>query len=257
MRRRSRGPVVSPQRLRHTHVTSHALRCVMLCTWEGACCEHHTSHVAFSRTITRTCVAQVVCLSCVHHVSSSFVCSDSLRLLHFPLSADHLLSYHPVLPPAHQLHLPRCGGQIPCALQLMRTLAPLPSTTLSQVMSPTTTTSRRLLNPTSRNPRSSKGSPSDFDYDDVTICKALSGACRRRADHSQEEGLSSFLSSSVSHDRTARPVVKPFDSQISSVRETPTHCSESEQIRILLDCVKQRFENTNSRPIMTEEVFKR
>ena len=58
----------------------------------------------------------------------------------------------PVLPPAHQLHLPGCGGQIPCALSLMRTLAPLPSTTLSQVMSPTTT-SWRLLNPTSRNPR--------------------------------------------------------------------------------------------------------
>ena len=88
----------------------------------------------------------------------SCVCSDSLRLLHFPPHADHLLSYHPVLPPAHQLHLPRCGGQIPCALQLLRTLAPLPSTTLSQVMSPTTTTFRRLLNHTSRNPRSRMGS---------------------------------------------------------------------------------------------------
>ena len=31
-------------------------------------CEHHTSHVTFSRTITRTCVAQVVCLSCAHHL---------------------------------------------------------------------------------------------------------------------------------------------------------------------------------------------
>ena len=87
----------------------------------------------------------------------SCVCSDSFRLLHFPLSADHLLSCHPVLPPAHQLHLPRCGGQIPCALSSMRTLAPFLSTTLSQVMSPTTTTSRRLLNHTSKNPRSRKG----------------------------------------------------------------------------------------------------
>ena len=33
----------------------------------------------------------------------------------------------------HQLHLPRCGGQSPCARQLMKTLAPLPSTTLSQM----------------------------------------------------------------------------------------------------------------------------
>ena len=54
---------------------------------------------------------------------------DSLRLLHFLLLAVYLLSYRPVFPPGHQLLPPRCGGQIPCALQLMRTLAPLPSTT--------------------------------------------------------------------------------------------------------------------------------
>ena len=56
---------------------------------------------------------------------------DCPRLLHVPLSAVYLLSYRPVFLPGHQLLLPRCGGQIPCALQLMRTLAPLPSTTLS------------------------------------------------------------------------------------------------------------------------------
>ena len=43
--------------------------------------------------------------------------------------------------------------------------------------------------------------PDDFDYDDFTIGKMLLDACRRRADHSEEEGLSSCLSSSVSHDR--------------------------------------------------------
>ena len=58
----------------------------------------------------------------------------SLRLLHFPLFAVYLLSYRPVVPPGHQLHLPRCVGQTPCALQLMRTLAPLPSTTLSHIL---------------------------------------------------------------------------------------------------------------------------
>ena len=89
--------------------------------------------------MTRTRAAQVVSLACAHHVSCvilirSCVCFDSLRLLHFPLFAVHLLSYRPVFPSGHQLHLPRCGGQIPCALQLMRTLAPLPSTTLSQRM---------------------------------------------------------------------------------------------------------------------------
>ena len=36
--------------------------------------------------------------------------------------------------------------------------------------------------------------PDDFDYDDVTIGQTLLHACRRRADHSEEEGLSSCLS---------------------------------------------------------------
>ena len=50
--------------------------------------------------------------------------------------------------------------------------------------------------------------PEDFDYDDVTIGQTLLNACRRRADHSEGGGLSSCLSSSsVSHDRTGKPVV--------------------------------------------------
>ena len=85
-------------------------------------------------------------------------------------------------------------------------------------------------------------SPNDIDYDDVTIGKALSDACRRRADHSQEEGLSSCLSSSVSHDRTGRPVVKTFDSQVSSIQET-RHSSESEQMRILLEGPTKRADS--------------
>ena len=109
------------------------LQLTAVCCNRRVVCEHHTSHFVFSHWITRTCVAQVACLSCAHHVSSTCVCSDSLRLLHFLLSAHHLLSYHPALPPAHQLHLPGCGGQIPCAHSLMRTLAPLPSTTLSHL----------------------------------------------------------------------------------------------------------------------------
>ena len=71
-------------------------------------------------------------------------------------------------------------------------------------------------------------SPNDFDYDDVTIGQRLLHACRRRSDHSQEVGLSSCLSSSVNHDRTVKPVVKPFDSQVSSVQEIQRHSSESE-----------------------------
>ena len=66
--------------------------------------------------------------SCVH-----VVCPSDCSLFdesHFPLSVHHLLSYHPVFPSARQLHLPGCGGQIPCALPPMRTLPPLPSATL-------------------------------------------------------------------------------------------------------------------------------
>ena len=63
-----------------------------------------------------------------HHIHASCALCDrcvwllSLRRLHFPLLPHRLLSYHPVLPSAR--------GQIPCALPL-RTLAPLPSTSLS------------------------------------------------------------------------------------------------------------------------------
>ena len=88
------------------------------------------------------------------------------------------------------------------------------------------------------------GSLNDLEYDDCTIGMALSSplftqereddASRRRAYHSQDEGLSSSQSSSVGH-RTERPVVEQFDSQTRNVREIPNHSSENEQIRILLE----------------------
>ena len=65
--------------------------------------------------------------------------------------------------------------------------------------------------------------PNDFDYDDVTIGKMLSDACRRRANQSEEESLSSSLSSSVSHDRTVSPVVCRL---VSSARETQRQLGE-------------------------------
>ena len=81
-------------------------------------------------------------------------------------------------------------------------------------------------------------SPNDFDYDDVTIGKTLLDACRRRAGHSEEEGLSSCLSSSVSHDRTGRPVVC---SLVSSAQETQKHTSDSEQSRTLLERQREQI----------------
>ena len=106
--------------------------------------------------------------------------------------------------------------------------------------------------------------PEDFDYDDITIGQTLLNACRRRADHSEEEGLSSCLSSSsMSHDRTGKPVVCR-DTSHKHGQEIQGRNSQREQIgfswsdkesRFSLT-VKVRFENTNSRLIMTEEVFK-
>ena len=88
-------------------------------------------------------------------------------------------------------------------------------------------------------------------------------ASRRRAYHSPDEGLSSSQSSSVSR-RRGRPVGDQFDSLISNVKENPRRSPENEQTRVFWNdresrfslIVKQRFKNTNSRPIMTEEVFK-
>ena len=80
--------------------------------------------------------------------------------------------------------------------------------------------------------------PDDFENDDVTIGQTLLHACRRRADHSEEEGLLSCLSSSVSHDRTVKPVVCRL---VSSAQETQRHNSENEQIRILLERQREQI----------------
>ena len=103
--------------------------------------------------------------------------------------------------------------------------------------------------------------PEDLDNDDTVIGQTLCNAYRRRVDLSEGEGLSSGLSSpSMSHDRTGKPVVGR-DKSTESGYEIQRQNSENEQIRTLLTdkgsksslIVKRRLENTNSRPIMTEE----
>ena len=84
-------------------------------------------------------------------------------------------------------------------------------------------------------------SPQASDYDDITVGQTLLYARRRRADHSEEEGLSSCLSSSVSHDRTGQPVVCSFGPQVPSAQETQRQNSESEQIRTLLERQKEQI----------------
>ena len=83
--------------------------------------------------------------------------------------------------------------------------------------------------------------PKDFDDDDITIGQTLLNACRRRADHSEGEGLSSSLSwSSMSHDRTGKPVVCR-DASHAQGHEIQRHNSESEQIRTLLDRQREQI----------------
>ena len=117
-------------------------------------------------------------------------------------------------------------------------------------MSPTTSTSQRLLIYSSRSPPRD-GSPlnlHDLEFDDYTIGMALSSppltqeredaASRRQAYHFPDDGLSSSQSSSVCDVRTGRPF---FRSLIANVRENPCRDSENEQIRILLERQKEQI----------------
>ena len=192
------------------------------------------------------------------HASSScahVVCLiDSPRLLPFPLLAVRLLFHHLVHLPSLQLLLPRCGVQIPCALPLMRTLAPLPSTTLTGYEP----NDYHIWETTELYIQESSGengslNSHDLEYDDYTISMALSSplftqeredaASRRRAYHSHEEGLSSSQSSSSVGHGTVRPVVEQFDSLISKkIRSTAQKMNKSgffwndESEQILADC---------------------
>ena len=121
-------------------------------------CENHTSYVEFSHRITCTRMAQVwvrthsiSCFMC-HLMCPSDLFDDStflsllttfsLLILFFLLPINFI--FHDVVD-KFPVHSP------------MRTLAPLSSTTIPQVMNLTTTTSRRLLNRTSRNPPARTG----------------------------------------------------------------------------------------------------
>ena len=79
------------------------------------------------------------------------------------------------------------------------------------------------------------------DNDDITIGQTLLNACRRRGDHSEEEGLSSCLSSSsISHDRTEKPV-DCRDASHAQGHEIQRQNFESEQIRTLLDRQREQI----------------
>ena len=113
----------------------------------------------------------------------------------------------------------------------------------------------------------------DAELEDETIGKALSSplfiqergesADRKQAKHSPDEGLSSSQSSSVGQVLKGRLVSDHFDSLTANVRDP---CRDSKmsksgffwndkKSRFSL-IVEQRFRDTSSRPIMTEEISK-
>ena len=235
----------------------------------------HTPHfLVDSHLMTRTCVTQAQVwraqrtfhiIACVIFMRSCCV-FDSPRLF-LPLLAVHFLSYRLV-------HLP-CFQLLPCAILLMRTLAPLPSTTLFQVMRPTTTTSRRPLNRTSRNPLARTG-----HWSRTTLSTMTTPSARRSLHHCspRSEKMQRAVDELITlMTKVCRPVCRRLSviergdplwnslihwSQTSEkIRAAAQKMSKSgffwndKESRFLL-IIKQRFKNTSSRPIMTEEVFK-
>ena len=98
-------------------------------------------------------------------------------------------------------------------------------------------------------------SPNDSDYDDVTIGKMLSDACRRRRPVCRRLSVmierGDPLFAHLAHKFRLLKKLKDTARKVSRLG----FFWNDEESRFSLT-VKQRFENTNSRPIMTEEGFK-
>ena len=83
--------------------------------------------------------------------------------------------------------------------------------------------------------------PEDLDCDDTVIGQMLFSAYRRLVEHSEGEGLSSGLSSSsLSHERTGKPIVDRGKSHESGF-EIQRQNSENEQIRTFLDRQREQI----------------
>ena len=156
------------------------------------------------------------------HVSSSCAHVFVLTLRDFSTFLSSLSIFSLIILsflPGHQLLLPRCGGQIPCALLLMRTYDPLTG------YEPNDYHISEATEPYIQESSVKNGSPNDLEHDDVTIGKALSSplftqereddASRRRAYHSQDEGLSS----------SRRPSVKIIALRCKRLRDGPQRSS--------------------------------
>ena len=151
----------------------------------------------------------------------------------------------------------------PCAFPL-RTLAPWPRTSLPQVMSPTTTSSRRLMSNTPRSPPASSGPP-------MTSTTITPPSARRSLTRAEDKPI-------TLNKKACRPVCRRHSFMIErgdplfahlvhrfraskKLRDTTSKVNRlglswnDKESKFSLT-VKQRFENTNSSPITTEEVCK-
>ena len=95
----------------------------------------------------------------------------------------------------------------------------------------------------------------DVDYDDATVGEMLSNAYREQVYHSQREDLSVGQSSSSMSDKTVQPVVETV-AKSHDTTEQPVVKTGQELFPEHAPTVRRRLEDTNSRLIMTEEVYK-
>ena len=128
-----------------------------------------------------------------------------------------------------------------CALPL-RTLAPWPRKSLPQVMSPTTTSPRRLMSNTPRSPRASSGPHK-------TSTTMTSPSARRSLTRAEDEPITLKMKACRSVCRRQSVMIErgdPLSAHLvhkfqSSVQEIQRHSSQSEQIRTLLERQKDQI----------------
>ena len=157
-------------------------------------------------------------------------------------SFDFLLFFlfHALLVAFFPLLLPLEGSWTTCAFRPKRVWICLTRLTSTQVMSPTLTTSRRLLSSLTQSSwirrrfSPDKVSIADPDYDDAALEGMLHQAHRVHSHHSQREDLSVSLSSSSVSDRTERLV----GDRAGRLAE---QSSQDAQIRTLFDKQKEQI----------------
>ena len=209
----------------------------------------------------------------MHVMSSmfhSFVCLTSLRLstLHSAQSLSHLPLH---LPDLH-LHF-LCGSvrrEIPCALPRMRSLTLWSTTPLTSYETKFfddyhfSETTEIFIRESSSDTR-----PSHLHAVTRPSTERSLHHCSFRSEKNQraqsfEETLLPSQSLSVCHVRTERFVIDEFGSLISNIRKIHVATQKMSKSRFFWNdkesrfslTVRQRFKNTNSKSITTEEVFK-